>query len=1098
MAEIRCTLPLTKLVLVGFVTGVMAGITVSEASGQSRPARITEETRVLDTYPFSEPEAVPILTRDARLYPYHSFQGYAHDSEPREWKVVRLENDYIEVWVLPEVGGKVWGARVKETGHEFIYRNEVMKFRNISLRGPWTSGGIEFNFGVIGHTPSTASPVDYVTRENDDGSVSVIVGAMDLPSRTQWRVEVRLPADRAYFETNVLWHNPTPLEQPYYNWMTAAAFARDDLVMSIPGNAYLEHPGAERLWPDDAEGRHLPIYDENRFDGNKSYHVVGELNDFFGGYYLDDDYGFGHWSRYGDMPGQKLWLWALSRQGGIWEELLTDTDGQYVEFQAGRLLVQYSPAGDVNPISQAGFDPGASDLWSETWFPVEGLGGLTDASREGAMYVQRDGDQVVVTAHAFGTLADTLRVMADGEIVATIPVEFEPLKPVTNTIEVPAGVEIVVEFSRLGVEYSSDATTLALSRPFATDAGAFPSIPEVDRRVMAASELVQGREFAGARELFEGALAEEPWNREALLGLADLEYRRGRYQVGLVHADRVLRLDAYDAAGNFMAGNLYRALDRPIDAREAFGWAARSMAFRSVSNVQLAELALRDGDLSEAERHARLAIDYDRYNLLAYEVIAIVGRIRGDSTLVESAAAQMLDIDPLHHFVRAERFLRAHDVDAGSAFTSALRGEYPEQDILELALGYVRRGLGDDARRILALGGETWSNPVLRAWEAWLNEDPSALRGEVDPSFAFPYRGETISVLEWASEEEPQWAWSYLLALNLWARDRVEEASTLLAAAGNVPDYAPFYVTRAHVATIVSSDVGGPRSEAEGGGRPPQAERATRPEWDREADLRRAVALAPAERTIHIPLIQYLQDAGRWEDALAASSAARDRFPDDFNLDLLHVRSLNETLRFRESIDIVDKIRVLPSEHASASHTLFAEAHTMAALDALGRGAPTEAERHLQTAMTWPERLGLGRPYESEERLQRFLLGKAALARGDDRAARTAFQEVVAATDAAAGAPLRVPAARLDLLGMVALVELGLDAEGGAFAAPTEGRAALMTAEGAVARIAAAAHSAEEAGRDVGEAVAAAAREEMGLFADVEGRLLYRALTLGR
>ena len=84
----------------------------------------------------------------------------------------------------PEVGGKVWGAVVKEPGHEFVYRSEVMKVRNISLRGPWTSGGIEFTFGVIGPTPATATPVDYVLRENDDGSVSCIVGAMDLPSRS--------------------------------------------------------------------------------------------------------------------------------------------------------------------------------------------------------------------------------------------------------------------------------------------------------------------------------------------------------------------------------------------------------------------------------------------------------------------------------------------------------------------------------------------------------------------------------------------------------------------------------------------------------------------------------------------------------------------------------------------------------------------------------------------------------------------------------------------------------------------------------------------------------------------------------------------------
>ena len=101
-------------------------------------ATIREEVRSIETYPFSDPNPVPILARDPRLYPYHSFDGYAAESEPREWTVVTLENEWIELFVLPEVGGKVWGAVVKETGHEFIYRNEVLKFRNIALRGPWT------------------------------------------------------------------------------------------------------------------------------------------------------------------------------------------------------------------------------------------------------------------------------------------------------------------------------------------------------------------------------------------------------------------------------------------------------------------------------------------------------------------------------------------------------------------------------------------------------------------------------------------------------------------------------------------------------------------------------------------------------------------------------------------------------------------------------------------------------------------------------------------------------------------------------------------------------------------------------------------------
>ena len=203
------------LILIIFVTGC-------SKNGTS----IIEENKSLKTYPFSEPNPIPILSKDRRLYPYHSFMGYSHDGTQKEWKVITMENEHIEVSILPEVGGKVWGAIDKSNGEEFIYRNEVMKFRNISLRGPWTSGGIEFNFGVIGHTPATATPVDYITKKNQDGSVSTFVGGMDLPSRTHWRVEVNLEPGRSNFKTKAMWYNPLPSTQAYYNWMTAAALLK--------------------------------------------------------------------------------------------------------------------------------------------------------------------------------------------------------------------------------------------------------------------------------------------------------------------------------------------------------------------------------------------------------------------------------------------------------------------------------------------------------------------------------------------------------------------------------------------------------------------------------------------------------------------------------------------------------------------------------------------------------------------------------------------------------------------------------------------------------------------------------------------------------
>ena len=475
-------------------------------------ARISEETRVLDTYPFSDPNPIPVLASDRRLYPYHTYEGYSTTSEPREWKVVKMENDLIEVFVLPEVGGKVWGAVVKATGHEFIYRNEVMKFRDIALRGPWISGGIEFNFGVIGHTPATATPVDYTLRENDDGSVSTFVGTMDLPSRTHWRVEIRLPPDRAYFETHALWYNPTPFQQPYYNWMTAAAFAQNDLEIYVPGGSYLEHSGREQPWPVDDEGRFLPLYRNNAFGGNKSYHVVGELNDFFGGYYHDDGYGWGHWARYEDMPGQKMWLWALSRAGGIWEALLTDTDGQYVEFQAGRLFVQYSPGDHRNPVTQAAFDPLSASRWTETWFPLEGTGGLTDASRQGAMHVEREGSRVRVVINAFGDVSDTVRVWAGDDPVAAEPVDLAALQPFEATFDVGADRPFRVALPGLDLDYSSDPAERMLDRPFEVDPATWSSIPEADRLVFRSQGAGEGpplRRGAGALRGGCGARAVE-------------------------------------------------------------------------------------------------------------------------------------------------------------------------------------------------------------------------------------------------------------------------------------------------------------------------------------------------------------------------------------------------------------------------------------------------------------------------------------------------------------------------------------------------------------------------------------------------------------
>jgi hypothetical protein len=395
------------LILFGMLSIVFVGCRPEDS------ATIEERLETIKTYPFSDPDPVPILTRSslwgrgARLYPYFFFNKFSKTAVEKDWKVIRMENPYLEVSLLPEVGGKVWGAKEKSTGQEFIYKNHVMKFREIALRGPWTSGGIEFNFGIVGHAPSTATPVDYLIKKNPDGSVSCAVGGLDLPSRTRWSVTIRLPYDKAYFETKAFWYNPSPFHQSYYSWMNAAVKATEDLQYIFPGTYHIGHDYSVPLspWPVDEQGRDLSWYKNNDFGTYKSYFTVGEYENFFGGYWHNLRFGFGHWALYEDVPGHKIWIWGLSRQGMIWEDLLTDTDGQYSEPQAGRYF---------NQSDHGIFIPYSGDSWREIWFPYKEIGPMAKASPVGVLNVDRNRNSVRVSLYPLQKINDDLVLRLGG------------------------------------------------------------------------------------------------------------------------------------------------------------------------------------------------------------------------------------------------------------------------------------------------------------------------------------------------------------------------------------------------------------------------------------------------------------------------------------------------------------------------------------------------------------------------------------------------------------------------------------------------------------------------------------------------------------
>ncbi|MGN0852801.1 MAG: DUF5107 domain-containing protein [Kiritimatiellia bacterium] len=329
----------------------------------------------LPTYPFSDPDPVPCTS--AKRYPYFRYDGFSTVAKTQTWTAVVLENGKVRVTMLPEIGGKVWGALDKRSQREFIYFNHVVKFRDVAMRGPWCSGGIEFNFGIMGHSPTTATPVDWLVRENPDGSASCFVSATEYITRTTWQVEVSLPPDADSFTTKTTWFNASNLPQPYYQWMTAAYAARGNPELHFPGTAYIGHDGDAHAWPVDGKGRNLGVYGNNAFGGSKSYHVLNGNPSLFAIWWPAAKFGSYH---VGDAKcGRKIWLWALSRQGGIWEDLLTDADGQYVELQSGRAFNQPRGRTHETPFKHPSFAPGATDVFEETWGALRSLDAIAPA-----------------------------------------------------------------------------------------------------------------------------------------------------------------------------------------------------------------------------------------------------------------------------------------------------------------------------------------------------------------------------------------------------------------------------------------------------------------------------------------------------------------------------------------------------------------------------------------------------------------------------------------------------------------------------------------------------------------------------------------------
>src|SRR5260370_60209 len=154
--------------------------------------RVWQDSLLLATYEESPPDTNPpfyaFAPGEPVKYPYSMRTGFTQNRASHPWRALRLENEYLNCTVLPDLGGRLYSCKDKLSGQEMFHANPSVKKAFIGIRGAWVAMGIELNFPV-GHTWTSVSPVDFATAQNADGSASIWVGDIDRVYGMEWRVE---------------------------------------------------------------------------------------------------------------------------------------------------------------------------------------------------------------------------------------------------------------------------------------------------------------------------------------------------------------------------------------------------------------------------------------------------------------------------------------------------------------------------------------------------------------------------------------------------------------------------------------------------------------------------------------------------------------------------------------------------------------------------------------------------------------------------------------------------------------------------------------------------------------------------------------------
>lgn len=633
--------------------------------------RVWQDTIELPTYAEGAPNQNPpfdLFSTTRFSYPYTLRDALSDRRTAQRWRALHLENEYLRVTVLPDLGGHVYSCLDKVSGRELFYANPSIKKALIGYRGAWAAFGIEFNFPVS-HNWMSMSPVDFAIRPGADGSGSIWVGNTDAVYGSSWRVELRLRPGRAVLEQAVTLHNRTDTRHRYYWWSNAAVEVWDDSRLVYPTEFMATHGFTHvQRWPIDETGRDLSVM-RNQTSGPVSQFTYGTREPFVGVYHPHTASGTVHIASPAELPTHKVWSWGVDAEAMDWRRALSDNDSAYVELQAGLFR---------NQETYAFLEPQDTVRFTEYWLPVRAIGGITRATLDAVFHAERidGGSRLSLGMNVTRDLPNArVRVRQDDRALLDTAVTLSPREDWRQAVDglrgaAPWTFELADASGRVLLAHTEGRYDLVPAAGVRVGPQPAYHYPPTDRRQ--AHDVV---ELGHDQELDGRRLAALATYREGLGRFADsvdLNKAAGRLATALhwPEAAAVARpgdasspqkwltaayaRDTTDAETRYYLGLVLAAAGRTAEARTHWEATQRFRETRAASLLQLARLAAREKDVGTAVAELQAMVGREPDASLAGGLLVACLRLAGREADARTQLAHWRDVDPTSNLLRYE------------------------------------------------------------------------------------------------------------------------------------------------------------------------------------------------------------------------------------------------------------------------------------------------------------------------------------------------------------------------------------------------------------------------------------------------------------